>query len=262
MMVSASKHPGDDSPPGPTDTLRSGGIEPQSGQRVRRSTNGDILPARLLIVDDEDENRMVLQKYFTQRGLDVEAVGNGRDALARIDTFHPDVVLLDRLMPDLGGDQVLAELRRKHDVDDVRVIMTTAIADSAEVAATLDRGANDYVSKPYDLAVVGARVSSQLRAKQTRERFRTFFERLSSAQTRITWELSRRSVDDWAPLVAAEIARVLESDSPISVWLSGNAGADGSAIPLPTEQEREDWPEPQYTAHISPMRSPNFPGKR
>jgi two-component system response regulator (stage 0 sporulation protein F) len=103
---------------------------------------------RLLIVDDEEPVREVLNDYFRERGYTVITAANGQEALAAFTREGPDVVLLDVRMPGIDGLQVLKRLRQ---VDpDVAVIMVTANEDLALARETLSVGAFDYVAKPFD----------------------------------------------------------------------------------------------------------------
>lgn len=121
---------------------------------------------RILVVDDDPGNRDLLARRLSGRGHAVEAVAGGVEALRRIEDEIPDVVLLDVLMPDMDGLAVLDSIRRHHSLARLPVVMATGLSASEDVTEALARGANDYVTKPFDMPVVMARVETQLSLKR------------------------------------------------------------------------------------------------
>ncbi len=125
----------------------------------------DETPFAVLVVDDNDVNRELYSRYLELEGYQVQAAGDGEEALERISEGDVDLVLLDVMMPGLDGFEVLERVRREHSPEDLPVIMATAKDQSEAVVKAFDLGANDYVTKPLDLRVVAVRVQSQLRSK-------------------------------------------------------------------------------------------------
>lgn len=125
-----------------------------------------IFPApgsnRLLVVDDEANNRAALARRLTQKGYIVEVAEDGPQALARIPQGRYDLVLLDQMMPGMRGIEVLRRLRNTYSQSELPVIMVTGVDQSHTVVEALRLGANDYVVKPVDTTVVAARIQSQL----------------------------------------------------------------------------------------------------
>ena len=117
----------------------------------------------LLVVDDNEENRDMLSRRLLRRGYTVLAAEGGTRALEIVDSQPVDLILLDIMMPDIDGIEVLRQVRSKFAQDELPVIMTTAKDDSRDIVEALDLGANDYVTKPIDFAVVTARVKKELR---------------------------------------------------------------------------------------------------
>src|SRR3989442_15886982 len=113
---------------------------------------------RLLIVDDNEANRDMLSRRLARRGHAVTVAENGAAALTRVGTEEFDLVLLDVMMPDMDGFEVLERLRRTRSAAELPVIMATARDRSEDIGRALELGANDYVSKPLDFPVVLARV--------------------------------------------------------------------------------------------------------
>jgi DNA-binding response OmpR family regulator len=114
----------------------------------------------LLLVDDEPRIRRVLRLALEDEGYQVAEAANGYDALAVLRREPPDVVLLDLMLPDRDGFTVCREIRR---TSDVPVIMVTARADSHDVVAGLEAGADDYVTKPLVAKELSARIRALLR---------------------------------------------------------------------------------------------------
>jgi len=119
-------------------------------------------PSKLLVVDDNPENRDLLSLRLVSCGYQVEIAENGAQALAKIDRAHYDLVLLDGMMPGMSGLDLLRLLRATYSPSQLPVIMVSAVDDSEAIVDAFDQGANDYVVKPVDLPVMDARIQTQL----------------------------------------------------------------------------------------------------
>ncbi len=115
--------------------------------------------SRILVVDDDQSLLELLTDYLGRLGLDVASATGGHDALAAIEAAPPDLVLLDVTMPGLNGWQVLARIRA---VSSVPVIMLTARGAELDVLRGFGGGADDYVTKPFSFAQLGARIKAVL----------------------------------------------------------------------------------------------------
>lgn len=115
----------------------------------------------ILIVDDDDMIRGHLARILRQAGFTAFAVADGQEALAAIERNPPDLIVLDVLMPRTDGRQVLATLRRRGDW--TPVILLTGIGEARTRADALDKGADDYLNKPFDPAELIARIKAVLR---------------------------------------------------------------------------------------------------
>ena len=120
----------------------------------------------LLVVDDEEMNRDVLARRLEIEGYQVTIAAGGREALDLIERQPFDLVLLDVMMPELNGLQVLEQIRLKYSPSELPVIMVTAKNQSNDTVDAFKLGANDYVTKPVDFPVALARVVSQLASKR------------------------------------------------------------------------------------------------
>ena len=125
--------------------------------------------ARLLIVDDNLDNRAILRRRFAAHGFETVEAEDGTIALDLIGSQEFDVVLLDIMMPGIDGFEVLKRIRAKHSSDALPVIMVTAKAFSKDVVEALGLGANDYIVKPVDFSVAFARVDTQLARRRAHQ---------------------------------------------------------------------------------------------
>jgi class 3 adenylate cyclase len=167
---------------------------------------------RLLVVDDNEMNRDMLTRRLSRRGYDVDAAADGHDALRRLEDDGWDLVLLDIMMPGLSGLEVLDEIRRTRSKADLPVIMATAKDQSEDIVDALRRGANDYVTKPLDFAVVRARVRTQLDLKRAVTEVQTLAHKLEQRNQFIRSTFGRYLSDD----VVSELL-----DSPDGTRLGG-----------------------------------------
>lgn len=126
--------------------------------------------ASLLIVEDQEANRRVLAELLRLQGYQVSTCGEGRAAMEMLRQGGFDLVLLDVLMQDMSGLDVLHEVRELYSATDLPVIMVTGLDGSDDIVHALTLGANDYVTKPLDLPVLLARVRTQLSLKEAVER--------------------------------------------------------------------------------------------
>lgn len=153
----------------------------------------------LLIVDDVEDNRIILARRFLRRGFDIVEASGGQEALALIAQRRFDTVMLDVMMPEIDGIEVLRRIRVEHSASALPVIMVTAKSQSEDVVAALALGANDYVTKPVDFNVALARVNSQIERKRAEVEAQKSAERLH----RMNIELEARVNERTANLVAA-----------------------------------------------------------
>ena len=125
----------------------------------------DGSPLRVLVVDDEQMLTDLLSMALRMEGWEVRSAGSGFDALAQAREFDPDAMVLDIMMPDLDGMSVLQRLR--HAGNDVPVLFLTAKDAVADRVAGLTAGGDDYVTKPFSLEEVVARLRGLMRRAGT-----------------------------------------------------------------------------------------------
>lgn len=115
---------------------------------------------RILVVDDEPKIVEVLRSYLEADSYEVHAAYNGKQALESFEKFYPALVVLDRMLPDLSGEDVCRAIRKKSAVP---IIMLTAKSEEEDILQGLNMGADDYVTKPFSPRQLAARVAAVLR---------------------------------------------------------------------------------------------------
>ncbi len=118
------------------------------------------MPKTILVIEDDGNIRELLRLYLEQEGYAVETAQDGLEGLRAFKRVHPDLVLLDLMMPVMDGTQVMKELRAQSKVP---VIMLTAKGETFDKVAGLELGADDYVTKPFEMRELIARVRAVLR---------------------------------------------------------------------------------------------------
>ena len=157
------------SPPLPEEDAASAGADAASESTAGEAGSGEAgdRPPRILVVDDDPNAREMLRRRLERYGFAVETARDGIDGMRRIESGDPDLVLLEVLMAGMSGLEVLERTRRTRSRSELPIILATALDDSEDAVEGLERGANDYVTKPFDFPVVIARVRSQLEAHRT-----------------------------------------------------------------------------------------------
>jgi two-component system response regulator MprA len=120
------------------------------------------MAGKILVVDDEPEVRQLMEHFLTECGYEVRIAENGRLALAALDTFMADVVLLDMHMPEMDGLETLKRLAARS--PSLPVIMVTVNDDVETTTHLLQMGAADYVPKPFNLEYLEQAINIQLSA--------------------------------------------------------------------------------------------------
>lgn len=122
-------------------------------------------PARILIVEDEEDILELLEFNLSKAGYAVDGVDSGEKALGAIREHQPDLILLDLMLPGVDGLEVCRAIKRDPKLRDVGVIMVTARGEESDVVKGLEMGADDYITKPFSPKVVAARVAAVLRRR-------------------------------------------------------------------------------------------------
>lgn len=122
----------------------------------------------VLVVDDEYVNRAIMCRLLKSEGFDTIEAENGIEALAAIEANDLDLLLLDIVMPEMDGFEVLKTLRKQLSELDLPVIMVTANEEKAQIVRAFEIGANDFINKPFDPGVTMARINMHLQFAKSR----------------------------------------------------------------------------------------------
>jgi len=114
----------------------------------------------ILIVEDDSNIRELLRLYLSQEGYKIETAQDGQEGLRKFKLLHPDLVLLDLMMPVMDGNQVMREIRA---ISKAPVIIITAKSETFDKVSGLELGADDYITKPFEMREVIARIRAVLR---------------------------------------------------------------------------------------------------
>jgi signal transduction histidine kinase/HPt (histidine-containing phosphotransfer) domain-containing protein len=126
--------------------------------------------ASVLIIDDEADNFDVIETILGDRDYQLHYAASGQDAIAYLDTFQPDLILLDVMMPVMDGIEVCERIKALPEWQAVPIIMVTALNSKEDLARCMNAGADDFISKPLNSLEFRARVSSMLRIKEQHDR--------------------------------------------------------------------------------------------
>ena len=138
----------------------------------------NLLSGRILVVDDTEANRDLLSRRLRRQGHAVDTADGGRSALEAMAKSEFDLVLLDLMMPDINGLQILAWLKANPALQHIPVIMISALDEIDSIVRCIEAGAEDYVPKPFDPVLLGARIEASLERKRLRDRERAFTDEL------------------------------------------------------------------------------------
>jgi adenylate cyclase len=194
------------------------------------TAHADGSGARILVVDDQEDNTRLLADLLSIHGYAVETASSGQDALDAVNRATPDLILLDVAMPGMSGFQVLGQLRVDARFAMLPIVLVTALDPDAERIKGLEAGADDFVSKPVNGLELLARVRSLVRVKRLFDRIEaqaaelrrlnsdleqrvaakvTEVERLSRLKRFLAPQVAARvAVDDMASLLASHRAEI------------------------------------------------------
>jgi class 3 adenylate cyclase len=184
----------------------------------------DSQQAFLLLVDDKEANRDLLSRRLYKEGFRVELAENGRQALQMLRNMDFDLVLLDIIMPEMDGYQVLGEIKRDEQLCRMPVIMISALDEIDSVVRCIEMGAEDYLQKPFNQVILNAKISATLERKRLRDRERDFLKKLQEEQ-----EKSEKLLLNILPQPIAERlkkgeATIADSYSEVTVFFSDLVG--------------------------------------
>lgn len=139
-------------------------------------------PGRLLVVDDNKVNRILLARGLESYGHKIQTAENGRQALEKLRSDSFDLVLLDIEMPEMNGYEVLETCLRDPELRDIPIIMTSSLDELDSVVKCIELGAEDYLNKPVNPILLRARVNASLEKKRLRDEQRKLFHTFATKE--------------------------------------------------------------------------------
>lgn len=169
---------------------------------------------QILIVDDNEMNREIMLRHLRRQGYrQIESSDSGLKALDLIAEQNFDLILLDVMMPEMNGYEVLEKIKSKSESQNIPVIMISAMDETESVVRCIELGAEDYLTKPFDPMLLKARVGVCLERKRTADQQRTHVESVEannaqlkslSRQNPLTGLMNRRVMDEVLPQAWAQ----------------------------------------------------------
>jgi len=138
---------------------------------------------RILIADDNQPNRELLEAYLSEIDCDVEHAVDGQDTLTKVKSFKPDLILLDVMMPKLSGFEVCQKLKADTADRKIMILMVTALNEAGDIERAVKAGTDDFLSKPVNKAELLTRVSTMFRVmklEDENERLRRYIDEMEN----------------------------------------------------------------------------------
>ena len=167
-------------------------------------------PPLILVVDDNETNRDILETRLTASGYKVVQAGDGEEALVAARKHLPDLILLDIMMPKINGIDVCRELKSDPTLPFMPIVLLTAKGETDDVVMGLDAGADEYLTKPVEHAALLARVRAILRLKALQDKKQEPIERASGTDIFISYSHQDRPTIE-------KLAAALHQEN-LSVW--------------------------------------------
>ncbi len=136
---------------------------------------------RILIADDNAANRELLEAYLVRVDCELETAIDGADTLAKVESFQPDLILLDVMMPRLSGFEVCKQIKENPATSQIMILMVTALSELGDIERAVTAGTDDFLSKPVNRIELVKRVENMLKLKGTTdelERLRQYIQEM------------------------------------------------------------------------------------
>lgn len=126
----------------------------------------DSKPPRILIADDNSQGLELLEAYLSGTDYVVETASDGEETLRKIQSFQPDLILLDIMMPKISGFEVCKRLKANAATQDIVVLMVTALDQPHDIDKAVEAGTNDFLTKPINKTELLLRIKAALKSRQ------------------------------------------------------------------------------------------------
>ena len=141
--------------------------------------------SRVLIADDNEPNRELLEVYLAEIDCEIATAVDGRDTLDKVASFRPDVILLDVMMPKLSGFEVCQQLKTDPVTSRIMILMVTALGELGDIERAVEAGTDDFLSKPVNKVELVKRVENMLKLSHVTdelERLRSYISSMDDDQ--------------------------------------------------------------------------------
>jgi two-component system, OmpR family, alkaline phosphatase synthesis response regulator PhoP len=148
---------------------------PMSGDEI------DLSGSRILIADDNEQNRELLDAYLADEDYQILMANDGRKTMEQVDAHQPDLILLDIMMPKMSGYEVCEQLKADPEKRNIPVLMVTALNEQGDIEKAVNAGCDDYLTKPVNQLELKTRVRSLLRVRHLsneRDRLLAYIEEM------------------------------------------------------------------------------------
>lgn len=136
---------------------------------------------KILIADDNAPNRELLEALLVRIECETEFAVDGQDTINKVESFGPDLILLDVMMPKLNGFEVCRKIKSDPKTSHIMILMVTALSELGDIERAVDAGTDDFLSKPVNSLELQKRVSNMLKLKETKdelERLRAYIREM------------------------------------------------------------------------------------
>ncbi|TWU19624.1 Response regulator PleD [Allorhodopirellula heiligendammensis] len=140
-----------------------------------------MMSRRILIADDNAANRELLEAYLVRVDCELETAVDGADTLDKVESFQPDLILLDVMMPRLSGFEVCKQIKENPATSQIMILMVTALSELGDIERAVTAGTDDFLSKPVNRIELVKRVENMLKLKGTTdelERLRQYIQEM------------------------------------------------------------------------------------
>lgn len=141
----------------------------------------NLAESRVLIADDNEQNRELLDAYLAEEGYTILFANDGQEAMDAVDAQQPDLILLDIMMPKMSGYEVCEQLKADAEKRDIPVLMVTALNEQGDIEKAVKAGCDDFLTKPVNQLELKTRVRSLLRVRHLaneRDRLLAYLEEM------------------------------------------------------------------------------------